>query len=374
MPISARENLLKTLRCEDPHWIPVCSYLFPNENPTQDVPAEVEDLIQFKSGDLAGDHLKLGAYLGADDYMIPVAEPACFKSRTCSFREEKAGTGRMMTILSTPKGELRQVTTSPEGSPSLVTERYVKTAEDAVKMTAYFDSLRVVSSPETQRHIRDIRQRVGDRGVLFCRTVGTPLGMCYRVYSDLTNLIYMMADEPGVVGDLFACMKGKYRELYTRMLEEAPEIDAYFGMDDTSTTLISPSMFEACNVALTNARADLCHRHGKLYLHHSCGLIRNLLPIYRKTRMDGVDAFTTPPIGDVFYAEGRKLLGPGYSLCTGLAVGLRAMDQASICKLVTDRFDDARKAGNVVFIVGGAHLTFPAMAGIFALAQSMKRG
>ena len=48
--------------------------------------------------------------------------------------------------------------------------------------------------------------------------------------------------------------------------EDLPALAAAFvGMDDTSTTTISPAMFEACNLALTDQRADLCHRAGKLY-------------------------------------------------------------------------------------------------------------
>jgi hypothetical protein len=132
-------------------------------------------------------------------------------------------------------------------------------------------------------------------------------------------------------------------------------------------------MFDRFNVDLTNKRADLCHRHGKLYLHHSCGLIRGLLPIYRKTRMDGVDAFTSPPIGNVGYAEGRNLLGTGYSIRSGLASGLYSFDQAAIQRHVMNRFADARKAGHVVLSVGGSHLTFPALERIFTTAHKMKR-
>ena len=249
--------------------------------------------------------------------------------------------------------------------------RYVKTADDVVKLMAYFSSLRVEVSQAAKKGLQHTQERMGDRGILFCRTMGTPLGMCYRVYFHLTHLIYLMADEPVLMGDLFACMEEKYFLLYERMLREGPEIDAFLGMDDTSTTLISPAMFEAHNVGLTNRRADLCHAHGKLYLHHSCGLIRHLLPIYRKTRKDGVDAFTAPPLGDVGYAEGREILGPGYAIHAGLCGGLPSLEEEDIRRHVAERLDDARRAGSVAFCVGGAHLTFPAMEMIFSQAQRL---
>jgi hypothetical protein len=373
-----RDNLLKTLRCEDAEWVPVCLGLTPNEHPTREIPpalAEVFDPNNVTWGDFDRNSIllhRLGDYLGAEDYMVPVAPPVHLESQTCSSAWQRLDDRQSVAILSTPLGDLRQVTTTPEGAPSLVTERYVKTAEDAVRLTAYFASLDVVPSPGVREGIRACRERVGDRGILFCRSEGTPLGMCYRVYSDLPDLVYLLADEPKVVDDLFTCMEGKYVQLYERMLEEAPDIDAFLGMDDTSTNLISPAMFGRFNVELTNRRADLCHRRGKLYLHHSCGLIRDLLPIYRKTRMDGVDAFTAPPLGNVGYAEGRRLLGPSCSLRCGLGGGLNAFDEAAVDRHVRARFADARAAGHVAFAIGGAHLTFPALAALFRKAEAQK--
>lgn len=370
--MNPRENLLQTLRCENHQWIPVCPYLFPNENPTQGIPEELKEAFSSSSGNLAGDILKLGEYLGAEDYLLPVPEPAALVSDTCSFETKEVEKGKFVTTLSTPKGELRQIAEEMPGYPRMVTERYAKTIEDVAKLIEYFSSLSVKVAPEIVKKIKDLQKLAGERGVLFCRTNGTPLGMCYRVYSDITNLIYLIADAPRTMKELFDCMEDKYLQLYEGMLRAAPEIDAFFGMDDTSTTLISPDMFDSFNVELTNKRADLCHACGKIYMHHSCGLIRNLLPIYRKTRMNGVDAFTPPPIGDVGYAEGRKLLGPGYSMLSGLANGLSSLDMDAIRRQVIHRFRDARAAGNVIFCIGGSHLSFAAMKLMLAEAQKMK--
>jgi hypothetical protein len=77
-------------------------------------------------------------------------------------------------------------------------------------------------------------------------------------------------------------------------------------------------MFEACNLDLTDARAAATHAAGKPYLHHSCGLIRDLLPLYRRTRMDAVHAFTIPPLGNVTVAAGRKALGDRITIMAGV--------------------------------------------------------
>jgi hypothetical protein len=77
-------------------------------------------------------------------------------------------------------------------------------------------------------------------------------------------------------------------------------------------------MFEACNLDLTDTRADAAHAAGKFYFHHSCGLIRDLLPLYQRTKMDAVHAFTTPPLGNVTVADGRQLLGDRITIMVGV--------------------------------------------------------
>ena len=132
-------------------------------------------------------------------------------------------------------------------------------------------------------------------------------------------------------------------------------------------------MFRSYNVALTNARADLCHAHGRIYMHHSCGLLHDLLPVYRETRMDGVDAFTPPPIGDVTFTQGRRLMGTGFSMISSLSGGLASVMEGDIPGLVAERLEDARAAGSVALTVGGSHLTFQAMESIMLQARQLRR-
>ena len=84
-----------------------------------------------------------------------------------------------------------------------------------------------------------------------------------------------------------------------------------YGTDDTSTTAISPAMFEEFCLGYTDRIADAVHEYGVFYAHHSCVHIRNLLDLYRQTRMDAVDALYLKAVGDVnMIAEARALLGP----------------------------------------------------------------
>ncbi len=94
-------------------------------------------------------------------------------------------------------------------------------------------------------------------------------------------------------------------------------------------------------MALTNQRVRVAHAADKLYFHHSCGHIRDLLPLYRETNMDAVHGFTIPPVGNVTIAEGRRLLGDRITIFAGVNQLAGPMDEldavrASIHQMITE--------------------------------------
>ena len=189
---------------------------------------------------------------------------------------------------------------------------------------------------------RERRKRLGEDGLILGAMDGTPLGMMYRVYSGVAALAYLWADAPEALHDCFAVMETNY--LKRLKIGAKSDIDVVVSVDDTSTTAISPAMFEACNLDLTDARADTAHAAGKLYFHHSCGLIKDLLPLYQRTEMDAVHAFTIPPIGNVTVAQGRKALGDRITIMAGVNQLAGPMDDRAAVR--TDIHQMIREAGD----------------------------
>jgi len=54
---------------------------------------------------------------------------------------------------------------------------------------------------------------------------------------------------------------------------------------------------------------EIMHRHGKVALVHMCGKINRLLPSIKQTGLDGIDALTPPPVGDVDFRCAYQLFG-----------------------------------------------------------------
>ncbi len=317
--MTPRENLLKVFRHEIPEWIPLFGHCDPYNQPNREGmdPALAKALGTVQWGDTST--VTFSRWLGLD-IMDWFGLPSVRITRRRVTVESHTDGDETVQIWHTPAGTLREVTRVCREDNGAVssnhTEHRVKTPADLEALAAIYEDEVVELDPEGVRRTRERRELIGDDGLTLGSMDGTPLGMMYRVYCGVETLAYLWMDAPDALRDCFAVMEKKYLERLRIGVQS--DIDTVVSVDDTSTTAISPAMFEACNMDLTNARADAAHAAGKLYMHHSCGHIRDLLPLYRQTRMDGVHAFTVPTIGNVTVAEGRRLLGDRITIMAGV--------------------------------------------------------
>jgi len=313
-----RENLLRLFRHEVPEWLPVAGHCDPYNQPSRAGmdPALAAALGEVRWGDTST--VTYSRSLGLDImdwYGLPMRITR--RQVTIDSRTEGDVTTRRWH---TPAGDLREVTQVCRDDSGAVssnwTEHLVKGPEDLAALAAIYEDEVIEPDPGAIARARERRQLIGEDGVLLGPMDGTPLGMMFRVHSGVAVLAYLWADAPAALRDCFAVMERNY----LRRLEIGvqSEVDVVVSVDDTSTTAISPAMFAACNLDLTDRRAAVAHAAGKLYFHHSCGLIRDLLPLYRRTAMDAVHAFTVPPIGNVTVAAGRKALGNRITIMAGV--------------------------------------------------------
>jgi len=256
----------------------------------------------------------------------------------------------LITCWHTPHGQLRQVQRFSETTGLWYTvEHMVKGPEDLPRLATVFADQEFALDPEGVEALGRRRELIGEGGILTASLPGTPLGQMVRVHAGPEAIAYLWADARRELHDLFAVMERNHRRQF-ELAASLPEFDALVTMDDTSTTTISPAMFEEYCLAYTDRLAEVTQAAGKFYFHHSCGLIRDLLPLYRQTKMDAVHGFTPLPLGDVSIAEGKRRLGPTIAIIAGVVQIFGDMSsRARVAESVRRMFEEAAPGDNVIF-------------------------
>jgi len=339
MTPTPRKNIIKVLKGERPAWIPLAGWCDPYNHPRQEsMPPELAaKMADMKFGNEST--ILFSRHLGLDIIDTCGSGVRCRQrkvQRTMSSKDEQ---GRVTTTWQTRKGELRCVDQySPETGMSSRIEYPVKERDDLARLACLYADKESYVLPEDREAQRARRQLIGDDGIKPCPLGATPLGQMIRTHAGVETMAYLWADARRELHELFKVMEEANRQALELAL--TLDNDAVIIVDDTSTTCISPDMFAEFCLGYTDRMAEIVHAAGRLYLHHSCGLIRNLLPLYRQTKMDAVHSFTLPPVGDVGIAEGRQLLGSDITIiaellpfCMQVHSGKRAEAARGIQKL-----------------------------------------
>jgi len=346
--MTPRENLLKTLRHEAHEWIPLAGHCDPYNQPHRRGmdPALAEALGTVRWHDEST--MIFSRYLGLDIMDFYYAPLRC-RQREVTIDTDRDG-DIQTTVWHTPSGDLREVTrySGDTGLPYTL-EHMVKTVDDLAPLAAVFADQEFSVDADGAQALLRRQAQVGDDGLVMAAMTGTPLGQLVRVHSGVENLAYLWADGRHELHELFAVMEENHLRQY-RLAATLPGLDVLICMDDTSTTTISPAMFEECCLDYTDHLADVMHAAGKFYFHHSCGLIRDLLALYRQTKMDAVHAYQVPPIGDVTIAEGRPNLGDKITMIVSLVQMCGSLDnRAEVAESIRELFAEAQPGDGIIF-------------------------
>jgi hypothetical protein len=303
---SARENLLKVYRHEEPDWVPVV-VLGDGYNRPIGMPAAFYDDERHMSTSRA-----LSNYFCLD--VLERISPLEEVYTGVEYRRVEAD-GLERQYWETPYGTLTAARQRVEysagaGVPNLVTwfpvEYPLKSKADYRAFVYMFEHLEYRLD---RRAIAQTREEVGDTGIVTVSAPSSPLGMCVRLYAGIEHLAFAWSDSTRELRDLLGVIGEKNLEAYR--LIAASEADATINYDDTTTYAISPTMFRELEVPFLCRSADVLHQGNKLCIHHACGHVSRLLEEFRATHIDGFDGPALPPVGDTSVGRARQGLGDG---------------------------------------------------------------
>ena len=150
-------------------------------------------------------------------------------------------------------------------------------------------------------------------GTLGAPTMYLPRVSMQRLYVDLMGVeeaIYAVYDYPETVEEYFTALRGCHLRLID-VINESPIQIINFG-DNVHSGTLSPELFEKYVLPEYQLRCKRLHEAGKFVHAHFDGDNRGLLKYYQETGLDGIEAITPVPQGDVTLEEVKEALGDMY--------------------------------------------------------------
>ncbi len=123
---------------------------------------------------------------------------------------------------------------------------------------------------------------------------------------------YALADWPGACEEYFEALEVSHDRLI-EVINASPIEIINFG-DNVDARVTSPRLFEKYLLGVYRRRCERLHAAGKFVHAHWDGAVGPLLPLARETGLDGIEAITPRPQGDVTLEQAKTALGEMFLL------------------------------------------------------------
>ena len=337
--MTRKERFARALRCEEvdrlPFWVKIFS---------QDYLAAQEQKYR-KMGELAlADHLDL-------DHMAGGGAPvACTNDKVQ--RTAKNENGRLTTVSKTPDGTLTAVDAFDPGSQSWHPSEFpIKTRSDLKAARHLFAHNRFeINRAQVPKCVERIAA-VGDRGVVLTGMGISPLMNLIQHLIGPMNTHYFLVDYPDEMDELISVMHEERLRFLRCLLEDCP-YDYIVSVENTSTTLLSPRLFERYCWRHLNDYGRVMQERGKRHILHMCGHLKALLPRINQLPAIAIEAYTSPPVGNTTLAD-RVRLSPRIAVIGGTNAALWLRPVAEICAEIEKSIRDAGTTRGLILTSAG---------------------
>jgi len=123
-------------------------------------------------------------------------------------------------------------------------------------------------------------------------------------------------------------------------------------VENTSTTLLSPEIFERYCWRHLKDYGDVIVGHGKGHQLHQCGTLHDLLPKIDELPATVIEAYSSPPIGDTPLVD-RTELAPSMAVIGGTCANTWLEPVEAICEKMVRDLQAAGGMRGVVYTCAG---------------------
>ena len=255
-------------------------------------------------------------------------------------------------VFRTPSGEMRLVSRRDEASASWHPVEFpIRNVDDVERMTEIYADVSVEVDRDLLEECRAQSHRIGDRAVTAMGIGESPLMWFVEYLAGIENAHYLLADHREAVEALFDAM---HRVLIERahIICDLSPADLIYMVENTSTALISPTQYRTYCLMHISEYAAIARDAGRNMVLHMCGHLKDLLPDLAKLPVRAFEAFTSPPVGNTFFKDGREAC-PNTCLIGGTNAALWLRPAAEIIAFIERSLDELPHHRGIVVTSAG---------------------
>ena len=244
--------------------------------------------------------------------------------------DEKRGIKTVTRTYFTPKGELSSVlgfkyerayhsmfADTAVSQPGLTPGEGIWTMEYFFKEPSDYEILEFIIEnsiyqPSYDRFVQTTHF-LGEEGIAMAAVWKTPFQAILNDWVGPEKCYLEYYDRPKRFRRLYEIMCEKQRELF-KIIIHSPAEEVWVAENLTSS-ITSPKFFKEFCVPFYNEIADMLHENSKILGCHFDGQLKGLENLIAETRLDFIDAFTPPPLGDLTIEEARACWPDKVILC-----------------------------------------------------------
>lgn len=223
--------------------------------------------------------------------------------------------GLVKTTIETPVGTLRELSkTDAWGLSSRKLEYPVKNVEEFKALTYMLDSARVKFNREVYDELeRDLK----GQGILSYFFPHSPLQALILDYVGFVRTMrFLFIEGPQRLEGVMEAIE-RYNDKFFEVMGSSP-FEIFNLGENIDVRLTSPKLFEKFCLPVYQKRCDYLHKRGKYVHMHIDGHAKPLLPLLRTTGLDGVEALTPKPVGDMTIDDIARELGDELVVLDGI--------------------------------------------------------
>lgn len=220
--------------------------------------------------------------------------------------------GLRTTVYDTPVGAITEIH-KETGNTWYLKKPKLKTIEDVKVYQWIMEHSDYV--PDYETFIAEDRF-IGDEGLATPSGPLTPIQQLLQHDMHIEETVYALEDESEIMEQLFDTMHRLNLKAYRIIADSTAEVS--FTYEDTSTTVMSRTMYEKYCMKQLDEYTDILHSGGKVSIVHMCGKLKGFAKEVGAGKMDGIDSLCPPTTGDFWAHEARACWGEDRIIIGGL--------------------------------------------------------